>query len=130
MKTPLPSNRSFGTLFVVVFAAVGAWSAWRSSASYPWWLAAALATLLVTLAAPALLTPFNRAWMALGDLMGRIVSPVVLGILFFGVIAPFGIVRRLTGWDPMRRKFDPSAATYWIERSPPGPSGDSLPNQF
>ena len=99
--TPLPSNRSFGFLFTAVFALVGGWMAWRQVAAYPWWLGASGLTLLVTLAWPAWLAPFNRAWMKLADVLGRIVSPIVLGVLFYLVVTPFGFIKRLTGWDPM-----------------------------
>jgi hypothetical protein len=128
--TPLPSNRSFGRLFVVVFALIGLWSLWRGGDTYLWWFGAAAIVLIVTLAVPDVLAPFNRAWMKLGELLGRIVSPVVLGFIFFLVITPFGVVKRLTGWDPMRRRFERDTTSYWIERDPPGPDPDSLPNQF
>lgn len=128
--TPLPSNRSFGFLFTAVFALVGGWMAWRQVAAYPWWLGASGLTLLVTLAWPAWLAPFNRAWMKLADVLGRIVSPIVLGVLFYLVVTPFGFIKRLTGWDPMRRRFDATSSSYWIDRSPPGPPPDSLKNQF
>lgn len=131
-KTPivLPSNRSFGTLFVVVFALVGGWSLWRGGSTYPWWFGASIVTLLFTLLAPSLLTPLNRAWMKFGELLARIVNPIVLGILFYLIITPFGVVKRMTGWDPMRRRLDRDAGTYWIDRRPPGPNPDSLPNQY
>jgi len=79
---------------------------------------------------PRWLTPFNRAWMRLGDLLHRIASPVILGLLYFGLITPFGLVMRLKGHDPMKRGFDPNAKSYWIPRTPPGPAPDSLPRQF
>ncbi len=126
----LPSNRSFGSLFVVVFGFFGVLSYLKSG---PWWpLLAVLAVLaaLVTLIAPGALTPLNRAWMKLGDLMGRVVNPIVLGILFYGVITPFGVARQLFGADPMKRKLDPKASTYWVDRNPPGPAADSFNNQF
>jgi len=126
----LPSNRSFGLLFTLVFGLVGAWMAWRRVAAYPWWLGASAATLLVTLVWPSLLAPFNRAWMKLAELLNRIVSPLVLGILFFGLVTPIGFLRRLSGWDPMSSRYDAQAKSYWIERDPPGPPSDSLKNQY
>jgi len=128
--TPLPSNRAFGGLFVVIFSLIGLWSLWKQGSTYPWWFGASVLTLLVTLVAPGLLAPLNRAWMKLAEVLHRIVSPVVLGALFFLVITPFGWVKRRSGWDPMRRKYDPAGNSYWIDRSPPGPDPDSFPNQF
>jgi len=130
MTAPLPSNRSFGTVFTVFFALVGAWSWWRGGAAYPWAMAAAGLTLLVTLAAPRVLTPLNRAWMKLGELLHRVVSPIVLGVIFFAIFTPVGVVMRLAGRDALKRRFEPAARTYWIERQPPGPDPSGLPHQF
>ncbi len=129
-KVALPSNRSFGTLFVVVFALLGALWWWRSNALFPWAFALAALTLLVTLAKPDWLGPANRAWMKLAELLHRVVSPVALGLMFFGVLTPMALVIRMTGRDAMKRRFDPAAKTYWIERDPPGPDPAGLPNQF
>ena len=129
-KPPLPSNRSFGTLFVVVFALIGAYGWWRDSATPPWAFALSAVTLLLTLAKPDWLAPANRAWMKLAEILHRIVSPIALGIMFFGVLTPMALVMRLIGRDAMKRRFEPSARTYWIERDPPGPDPSGLPNQF
>jgi hypothetical protein len=128
---PLPSERSFGLTFVGFFALVAAWQAWAGRPVAAGILAGAAAlTLLVTLVRPLLLRPLNRAWMKFGALMHAVVNPVVLGAMFFVVIAPTGIVMRLFGRDALRRKLDREAASYWITRDPPGPAPDSLPNQF
>lgn len=129
-KVPLPSNRSFGTLFVVVFALLGGLWWWQGRAAYPWVLGLSVLTLVITLAKPDWLTPANRAWMRLAELLNRIVSPIVLGAIFFGVITPTAWVMRMAGRDQMKRKYEPAASTYWIERNPPGPDPAGLPNQF
>lgn len=126
----LPSNRSFGRLFVIVFALIGGYLWWTGGATQLWWFGAAGLTLLVTLVKPVWLTPFNRWWMKLAELLNRIVSPVVLGVMFFGMFAPMGWVMRLAGRDALNRRFDPSARSYWVERDPPGPDPAGLPNQF
>ena len=117
-------------LFVAVFALVGSYVWWRGGSLHPWWFGLSASTLLVTLVAPGLLAPLNRAWMRLASILNTIVSPIVLGIMFFGVFAPTGIVMRLAGRDAMRRRLDPQARTYWQERDPPGPDPSGLPNQF
>jgi large-conductance mechanosensitive channel len=128
---PLPSERSFGLTFVAFFAVVAAWQAWAGRPVVAMILGgAAASTLLVTLVRPLLLRPLNRAWMKLGALMHAVVNPVVLGAMFFVVIAPIGIVMRLFGRDALRRRLDPHAPSYWVRRDPPGPAPDSLPNQF
>ncbi len=68
--------------------------------------------------------------MAFGALLHRVVSPLVLGILYFGMFTPIAFAMRLRGRDAMRRRTDPQAASYWIRREPPGPPSDSLKNQF
>ena len=127
---PLPPNRSFGTLFVVVFVLLGAYSWWRGGAVYPWAFGLSALTLVMTLAKPDWLAPANRAWMKLAELLHRVVSPVVLGVIFFGVFTPTAWVMRWAGRDALKRRFEPAAQTYWVERDPPGPDPAGLPNQF
>jgi hypothetical protein len=62
--------------------------------------------------------------------MGRVVSPVVLGVIFFAIFTPVGFVMRLCGRDSMYRKFDAAAPSYWVKRDPPGPADDSYRNMF
>jgi hypothetical protein len=85
---------------------------------------------LVTLTRAAWLTPHNRAWMNFGELMCKVVSPLVLGAFFFAVCTPTGYVMRLFGRDAMCRRWDPAAPTYWVKREPPGPADDSFRNMF
>ena len=128
--TPLPSNRSFGILFTVVFALAGAYLWWKRLHGVAWLFSASGLTLLVTLLVPAWLTPFNRAWMKLAELLNRVVSPLVLGLIFYGMFTPIAWGMRLAGRDALRRRFEPEAKTYWLERDPPGPDPSGLPNQF
>jgi len=92
--------------------------------------AASVVFLFFALALPKALAPLNWVWTRFGLLLHRIVSPVVLGILFFVVFTPLGIIIRLSGGDPLRLRFDPKAQTYWIGRTPPGPAPESLKDQF
>lgn len=130
MSTPLPPNRQFGLVFVVFFGLLAVWSWWRDGNWYPGFASASILIGLISVAAPAFLTPFNRMWMKLGEIMGRIVNPVVLGIMFYGLITPFGLVMRMCRDDPLRRSVDPKANSYWIDRQPPGPAPGSMNNQF
>jgi hypothetical protein len=122
MRAALPSNRSFGWTFVGV-CGLGA-------ILYPWALALAALLALVTITRESWLTPLNRAWMRFGELLGRVVNPIVLGIIFFGVFTPVGLVMRAFGRDAMCRRFEPKAPTYWVKREPPGPPEDSYRNMF
>lgn len=85
----------------------------------------------VTVAAPQLLQPLNRLWMAFSEVLHSIVNPIVLGAMFFLVITPIGMAMRAFGRDPMRRGFDKALDTYWILRDPPGPAEPaSFKDQF
>lgn len=127
---PLPSNRSFGALFTIAFGALAGLSWWRGNAGFVWLVAACATFALVTLMRPEWLTPLNRAWMGLAYFLNKLVSPIVLGVLYYCMVTPLGFAMRLAGKDPMRRKFDAAADSYWIARQPPGPPPDSLRNQF
>jgi hypothetical protein len=130
MKTSLPSNRSFGWTFTGIFVIAGVYGLWKGGGGLSWLLALAALTSVVTAAREAWLTPLNRGWMKLGELLGRIVSPLVLGVIFFGVFAPVGIVMRACGRDAMARTWDSAAKTYWLKREPPGPPEGSFHNMF
>ena len=124
------SDRSLGLVIAAVLLLV-ALGPLRHGHTPRWWaLAVAAVFALVAMAKPALLARLNRLWMKLGILLGKVVSPIALGILFYGVLTPMAVAIRLTGKDPLRLKLDPGADSYWIPRKPPGPSPDSMTNQF
>jgi hypothetical protein len=128
---PLPSDRSFGITFTVVFLLVSIWAVWTGRSTLGVAFAvASMAVLLVAWLTPKWLRPLNRAWMKFGAALHVVVNPIVLGAIYFGVIAPVAIGMRLGGRDALRRRLDPQARSYWIERTPPGPPPDSLPHQF
>jgi Saxitoxin biosynthesis operon protein SxtJ len=118
----LPSDRSFGWTFAGIFALIGL--------LHPWAFGLAALTAAVTYLHPEWLAPLKRAWMKLGELLHHVVSPVVLGIMFFGVFTPVGWMMRLAGRDAMARSFDGAAETYWVKRDPPGPAEDSFGDLF
>ena len=127
---PLPSNRSFGWTFSGIFLAVGVYGLWRGGAVLSWLLLAAVVMAAVTVSRETWLTPLNRAWMSLGLLLGRVVNPLVLGVIFFGIFTPVGLAMRMWGRDAMARRFEPDLKSYWLERNPPGPADDSYRNMF
>jgi hypothetical protein len=96
-----------------------------------WWaLIVSAAVLLVALARPHLLHP--AAWLGrkLADALGRALGLLTLALLFYLVITPFGLARRLFVRDPLRRRIDKNCKSYWLERRPPGPSPESMAHQF
>ncbi len=124
------SDRSFGIVFAVVFGVIGLLPLAFGGGARLWSLGVGAAFLLVALAMPSILAPLNRLWLRFGLLLHRIVSPLVLGIMFFLVITPMGLVMRAFGKDLLRLRFDKAAPSYWIARTPPGPPPDSLTEQF
>jgi hypothetical protein len=129
-EVPRPSDRKFGLLFFVVFGLLAAFSWWRGSVAFRYWLALSAAFLLVALVVPRALRPLNRAWMAFAVLLHHVTSPIILGVVFFVLFTPVALVMRLAKRDLMRRRFDRDAKSYWIPRLPPGPPGESLKNQY
>ncbi|MGH1480691.1 MAG: SxtJ family membrane protein [Geminicoccales bacterium] len=89
-----------------------------------------LALIIMGLVASALLRPLNVAWTKLGLLLFTIVNPIVLGVIFIITIVPIGLALRAFGKDPLRLSFEPEASSYWLPRDPPGPSPDSMKQQF
>ncbi|MGE4071214.1 MAG: SxtJ family membrane protein [Lysobacterales bacterium] len=129
-RAALGSNRVFGWLMAAVAALVTLWAWHHQHPTLPWALGASLILALLATVAPQLLQPLNRAWMALGHLLGRIVSPIIMALIYFGVVTPIALIARARGVDPMRRRFDPSAQSYWIAREPPGPDPKTMERQY
>lgn len=111
------SERSFGLVFAVVFAVVGLFNLHGAGSYWPYWLGAAALFVLLALAAPRVLAPLNRLWAKFGLLLHRIISPLILAILFYGCITPIGYLMRLTGKDPLRLRFEGEQRSYWIVRN-------------
>ena len=118
-----PSNRSFGLVFTVVFAAIGLFPIWRGGPVRPWALAVAALFCVTALATPRALAPLNRLWLLIGLGMHRVVNPVVMAALFYLAVTPFGLVMRVLRKGLVRRLHpDATASTYWISRADGPPS--------
>ena len=128
--TKTSSDRSFGLVFAAVFAIVAAWPLIHGE-EIRWWSAGlAAAFLLVAFTIPHILHPLNRVWTAFGLLLHKIVSPIIMGAIFFVAVTPTALLMRILGKTPMPLRFDPKATSYWIVRTPPSPAGDTMKNQF
>ena len=123
-------NRQFGLLLGCVLLGIAGYDFVFGHAER-WWPIPFGGTLIaVALLMPALLGPFTRLWLRLGEVLHTVTTPIVMGIIYFGVVCPTGAILRYLGKDPMQRRFDRDAASYWIKRTPPGPPGDSMRDQF
>ena len=129
-RADMSSDRRFGTIFGLVFGVLGLWPFVHHRSPHWWLIVLAALFLAAALIFPRSLSLLNRGWFKLGLILNRIVSPVVMGALFFGAVVPVGWYLRKRGKDPLGLKFDRDAATYWDERNPPGPAQGSLRKQF
>lgn len=79
---------------------------------------------------PAGLAPLNKLWFKFGLLLHKIMTPLIMGIMFYGLITPIGLLMRMTGKDPMRLRDVPETTSHWIDREPVAVDGDPMKNQF
>lgn len=135
----MESSRSSGNdrHFGLVMGAAAAALAWfiTPSTSQPSFLSLSLlvlagVSLSLAIMAPHRLHQANVAWMRLGEQLGRVVNPIVLGLLFLVVFVPIGALLRIAGHDPLRLKRDPSRKTYWINRPDGEPEPATIVRQF
>jgi hypothetical protein len=129
-EEPRASERNLGVTFAAVLGLMGAVRLFRGDGAAPYWLAAAAILLACAYLWTAPLRPLNFVWHRLGLILFAVVSPIVMGVVFYTTVVPVGLIMRLSGKDPLRLKFDRAARSYWIERDPPGPAGAGMKNQF
>lgn len=130
----LPSERNLGVMFTLIFAISGAYILWSGKSIYVALVFFLLAILTggVALIKPKLLAPINLLWFRLGIVLGKIVSPIVLAVIFFIVITPYAFIMKIFGRDPLRLKRLKGADcdTYWIDRNGGHIDPESYKNQF
>ena len=122
----LGSNRSFGIVFSIVFLLIAIYPLINSDGLRVWSLIIAIIFLVLGLINSKILTPLNKLWFKFGILLGRIVSPVIMGVIFFLVVTPIGLIMRIIGKDLLNLKFNKDKS-YWIEKT--GPKS-KMKNQF
>ena len=107
-------GRGFGQVFATIFGVIALWPLTTGGLPRWWWLAAAAALALAAMIMPRHLAPAGRLWLAFGARLHRITSPVMLGIVFFGMITPGGwLLRRSFGRDPLCLRRRPETGSYW-----------------
>ena len=124
-KTIIPSNRSFGLVFFIVFLIVALWPLKSGEDLRLWALTLSIIFLILGIFNSKLLTPLNKLWIKFGMFLGLIVSPIVMGIVFFSVVTPIGFFMRIMGKDLLKLKSKKN--TYWIDRDN---IKSSMKNQF
>ena len=120
------SNRSFGIVFFVVFLIIAIYPLIHSGDVRLWSVIISIIFLVLGLLNSKILTPLNRLWFKLGIFLGKIISPIIMGIIFFLVVTPTGLIMRLLGKDVLNLKYNKNKS-YWIEKNSPK---SGMKNQF
>ena len=125
------SERSFGIVMAGAFVVLAGLKLWSGSATWAGvWTALALAFGILAFVAPQLLKPLNLAWLRFGLLLHKIMTPLVMGLLFFAVVLPIGLLMRLLGQRPLALGFDRTATSYWSERTESTRHPQSMRKQY
>ena len=120
------SNRSFGVVFFVVFLLIGLWPILKGNEIRIWSIAISLIFFILGILNSKILTPFNKGWFRFGIFLGNFISPIIMGIVFFLVVTPTGLIMKLFRKDLINLKKN-NSSTYWIEKKD---IKSSMKNQF
>lgn len=108
--------RKFGVLFAIVFLALAALSAYKGSGAWPWLIGTAAFFLFTGFLVPFILRPIYIGWMKFAFVLGWFNTRLILGIFFYLILTPVGLIMRLFGRDPLHRKIEKKATSYWVKR--------------
>tara|TARA_B100001175_G_scaffold90160_1_gene76005 strand:+ start:494 stop:877 length:384 start_codon:yes stop_codon:yes gene_type:complete len=122
----ISSNKSFGFVFFVVFFIIAIYPLINEGELRVWSLVVSLVFLILGLMNSKILFPLNKIWFKFGIFLGKILSPIIMGIIFFLVVTPIGLIMRLLGKDVINLKYN-NNKSYWIEKK--GPKS-KMKNQF
>ena len=122
----ISSNRNFGIVFFIVFLAIAFYPLKNSGDARVWSLVISLIFLILGLLNSKILTPLNNLWFKFGLFLGKIISPAIMGIIFFLVVTPIGFIMRVLGKDLLNLKYNKDKS-YWLEKA--GPKS-KMKNQF
>ena len=120
------SNKSFGVVFFIVFLLIAIYPLINNDELRIWSLVVSIIFLILGLINSKVLTPLNKLWFKFGLLLGKVISPLIMGIIFFLVVTPTALIMRIIGKDLLNLKFN-NKKTYWIEKT--GPKS-KMKNQF
>ena len=110
------NNKSFGILFFIIFLFIALWPLINSGSIRLWALGTALIFLVLGITNSKILTPVKKKWIKLGEILGKIIAPIVMGFIYFIIITPIGLLMRLVGKDFLNLKFNKNES-YWIKRA-------------
>ncbi|MDG2176432.1 MAG: hypothetical protein P8M72_09940 [Gammaproteobacteria bacterium] len=124
----LPNNKNFGIFLATVLFILGIYLGYSNDRL---WLLMIPSILIlgISFTKPNILTPFNKIWMSIGFILSIIARPIMMAIIYFGLITPVSVITRIFGRDELNLK-SKNKESYWTRRDPLGPAGDSFKNQF
>ena len=125
-KIKLPSNRNFGIVFSIVFLIIAIWPILNQNEIRIWSIIISLIFLILGLINSKFLSPLNKVWFKFGLILGSVIAPIVMGIVFFFVVTPTGLIMKVLGKDILGLKRNKNN-TYWLEKDN---SNNNLKNQF
>ena len=125
----LPSNKTFGYFFSLVFLISSVYFFFQNNKLYIFFLILSCVFVIVSITFPKLLLPLNLLWMKFGILLGKIINPIIFGIIFFFMITPIGLIRKLIGVDELKIKENHNQISFWVKRESKI-KNDSFYNQF
>ena len=118
-KIKINSNRSFGLVFFFVFMIIGLWPLPSGGSIRIWAAIISVVFLILGLMNSRLLTPLNKLWFKFGTILGNVIAPIVMGMIFFLVITPTGLIMNIMGKDLLNKRYSKKKESYWIERDKP-----------
>ena len=127
ISTEQSSDKSFGVVFSIVFLIVALYPLINSEGLRIWALVVSAIFLLLAYVAPKILSLPNKLWFKFGLLIGSIVAPIIITLIYFVTVVPTGLIMRLLGKDLLKQKLDKNSKSYWVKRSEPM---GSMKNQF
>jgi hypothetical protein len=130
LEHPLPSEKSFALVMATAFAIFGLITWLKHGTISLIWTSLVAFFIFAAFLFPLKLRPLNILWMKFGLFLGKVMTPVVMGLVFFFVVTPIALFMRALGKDLLNQKLDPAAVSYWIQRTPPGPDGKTMTRQF
>ena len=116
MKSKKNSNKSFGFLFFLVFLTIGLWPLMSSESIRIWSIILSVIFLTLGIINSKILNPFKKGWIKLGELLGRLIAPLVMFAIFFLIVTPIGLLMKLLGKDIINLKFNKKIKSYWVPR--------------
>jgi len=124
------SERAFGYVMAIFFMVVGGWPILSGAPLRAWSLALALVFVILSVFAPAKLHILNKCWVRLGLALNKVISPLVLTLIYIALFVPTGLVFKVLNKDLLKLQLEKNSLTYWQLRNPPGPAPETMPYQF